>query len=103
MENLACDDDSLSDQKNFVLTVRAVEFALGIPFQGRSLKDQGFAATNFTGALAGIAGSSLFFNSEVRSAVAEAIPIVFDVVRELGISSILGTPPSQTRSPLITK
>jgi glucan endo-1,6-beta-glucosidase len=85
------------------MTVRAVEFAVGIPFQGRSIKDQGFAATNFTDALTGIAKSSSLFNSEVRSVLADALPILFDVVRELSISSILSTPPSTTGSPLITK
>ena len=85
-------------QKNFVLTVRAVEAALGVGVSGSP-----FPTSQNQNATASIIQAVNATNvAEIAKVLADAAPILVDVVAELGAGSILfGGRPSRT--PLVTK
>ncbi|KAJ7575553.1 glycoside hydrolase family 5 protein [Mycena floridula] len=58
-------------QVDFVQTVRAVEFACGLPYHG----EPGFKTSNITQAFLNLTESTIF-NEEVRSVLADSIPIL---------------------------
>ncbi|KAG9313184.1 glycoside hydrolase family 5 protein [Chiua virens] len=72
-------------QKNFVLTVRAVELTLGIPITGMSL-NTATSSTNFTAAL-GEACSSPSFNPQVEAAIKDAIDILLGIASQFGLEN----------------
>ncbi|KAF8159297.1 glycoside hydrolase family 5 protein [Crassisporium funariophilum] len=94
-------------QKNFVQTVRAVEFSLGVPVPGISLASSIVQSSkNATAALSASATLSSIFNSEVRKVLQDAVPIIAKVSLQLalnvafdqgGLRSSLGG-----RQPLVT-
>ncbi|CDO68818.1 Glycoside Hydrolase Family 5 protein [Trametes cinnabarina] len=93
-------------QKNFVEVIRAVELILGIPVPGLSL-DVKVSTSNFTSALSATVSASKLFNKEVKSALAEAVPILVELGFELALSAIFNfnmaaSPLSKTRSPLVS-
>jgi hypothetical protein len=72
-------------QVNFVQTVRAVELALGIPIPG--INSPSFdSAGNATSALSGVSTLASIFNSEVRQVLHDAIPILAQVAKQLGLN-----------------
>jgi len=77
-------------QKNFVDTVRAVELTLGIPIPGMSLDTQ-ISTTNFTEALGQVANASTIFNSNVRAALAQAVPMLVELAIQLSVPALLDT------------
>src|SRR5262245_53053336 len=94
-------------QKNFVLTVRAVELSLGIPVPGMSTGFQPSTASNFTQALEQ-ASDSPAFNRKVKSALKEAIPILHTLGTDHSIKTIFDSSISQApfhskQQPLFTK
>lgn len=98
---------SLAVQKNFVQVIRAVELILGIPIPGLSLDVQ-LHTSNFTSAITAAVSGSNIFNSEVKSALTEAVPILVELGFELAISSIFNfnsasSPLRNTRQPLVAK
>lgn len=95
----------LAVQVNFVKVVRAVELALGIPVasDGGLLTNllSGIDSNNATASLLK-ASQTLQSDSEVALALADATPILVDILIDLGITNVLfgGTP---LRSPLVTR
>ncbi|KAI0332704.1 glycoside hydrolase family 5 protein [Cubamyces sp. BRFM 1775] len=92
-------------QKNFVEVIRAVELVLGIPVPGLTL-DVKVSTANLTSALSATVSASNLFNSEVKSALAEAVPILVELGFELAVSSIFNfnmasSPLKNTREPLV--
>ncbi|OJT07167.1 Glucan endo-1,6-beta-glucosidase B [Trametes pubescens] len=92
-------------QKNFVQVIRAVELILGIAVPGMSLDVQ-LHTSNFTSAITAAVGGNNIFNSEVKSALTEAVPILVELGFELAISSIFNfnsasSPLRNTRQPLV--
>jgi len=87
-------------QVNFVKVVRAVELALGItvPNEGGAL-----ASRDTNNATASLLQTSkdLTYDFEVAQALADAVPILAEVLVELGLTSLLFNGP-QLRTPLVT-
>ncbi|TFK39672.1 glycoside hydrolase family 5 protein [Crucibulum laeve] len=94
-------------QKNFVQTVRATEFSVGIPVEGINVPASFKISSNanITSALSQTALAGIF-NPEVRSALTEAIPIITKMMIEATLqgvlSSSLGALGVGKRDPLVT-
>ncbi|KAM5531475.1 hypothetical protein V8D89_014865 [Ganoderma adspersum] len=78
-------------QKNFVQTIRAVEFALGVgqPFLDLSTSLRASSKNVTTSLNATISGSQQV-NSQVQSAILASVPILVELSEELGFSLLLG-------------
>ncbi|KAJ7590628.1 glycoside hydrolase family 5 protein [Mycena floridula] len=72
-------------QRLFVLTVRAVELALGLPFRTVTRQSLGLGSLNFTASLSRIADSSQF--EDVSTVLTDAIPILVQLGIKQDVSS----------------
>jgi glucan endo-1,6-beta-glucosidase len=92
-------------QKNFVSTMRAIELALGIPVSSMSLNVSASLSNNFTATLSA-ASSNTIFTAEVRSALADAVPILAEIGVQYGLQTVLESSPFKKPSscvPLVAK
>ncbi|KAF5316798.1 hypothetical protein D9619_006733 [Psilocybe cf. subviscida] len=91
-------------QVNFVQTVRAVEFSLGIRVPGISASVS--AAKDAPSAFMNAASLSNIFNAEVRQVLNDAAPILASVAKQLLVNTLFGRrglgQSSGSRQPLIT-
>ncbi|KAG6827783.1 hypothetical protein H0H92_010476 [Tricholoma furcatifolium] len=77
-------------QKNFVLVVRAVELLLGIPLPADANLDLDVSfkvGANVTASLGSVAQLPSIFNDDVQQAILDAVPILFDMAIELGLTT----------------
>ena len=90
-------------QKNFVETIRAVEFALGVgqPFLDLS---SGLRASskNVTASLNVTISGSQQINPQVQAAILASVPILRELSEELGFSLLLGVIGGK-KDPLVAK
>jgi len=87
-------------QKNFVGVVRAMEFLLGLPVPGVNSEASVQAGANITAAVN--ATLPPIFNTEVQSAINDAIPILIGIGQQLSIKEIDIFRPRSKAEPLIT-
>ena len=90
-------------QKNFVQTIRAVEFALGVgqPFLDLSSNLRA-SSTNVTASLNATISGSQQVNSQVQEAILSSVPILVELSEELGFSLLLGVI-SGKKDPLVAR
>ncbi|KAI0731016.1 glycoside hydrolase superfamily [Earliella scabrosa] len=90
-------------QKNFVQTMRAIEFLLGINVQGLDV-DIKFSpsASNVTAAMSDAVAGSAKLNKEVADALLASIPILVELSRKLNFRLDFHGVPRRQRQPLIT-
>ena len=96
------------DEKNFVQTVRAVEYSLGIPdsLPGLIPRSDNGNPLNVTQAIATTATLSSFLAPEVCKVLQEAVPIILQIALELGINLAFeqdGLGSYLSTRPLVTK
>ncbi|PIL24783.1 hypothetical protein GSI_12669 [Ganoderma sinense ZZ0214-1] len=89
-------------QKNFVQTIRAVEFALGVgqPFLDLSASVRA-SSKNVTASLNATVSGSQQVNSQVQEAILASVPILIGLSEELGFSLLLGVLAGK-KDPLVT-
>ena len=85
-----------------MLTVRAVELILGIPYSSLTVEDLKLDTPNFSDAIAHASTLSTLFNADVRSALAEAASYILPIGKQLALGSLQFTP-DRNRKALITK
>ena len=82
--------ERIPDQKNFVQTVRAVELIMGIPVPGYTLSGS-ITTSNFSVAIGQALTNNkagLFANTEVTSALTDAVPILNRIAAANNIPNI---------------
>ncbi|KAK0207375.1 glycoside hydrolase family 5 protein [Armillaria fumosa] len=90
-------------QKNFVQVVRTVEHTLGIDVPWSVSNTTVMERANFTAALENVASSSPLIDSEVRSALLDAVPILVELSLDLALDDMANSFSSHyTREPLYT-
>ena len=97
----------VSVQQNFVQVVRAMEIGLGIGsgFASNGIQPDSNQNANVTTRLNYLSSSGSLANSAVAQAIADAVPILLEVMIELGSQGILSGPFGglKDRNALVTK
>ena len=90
-------------QKNFVQTIRAVEFILGVgdPILDLSA-NLAVSSQNVTAAISATIGGSQEINPEVKAAILASIPIITQLSFELGFNLLLSAL-NRKKDPLVAK
>jgi hypothetical protein len=74
--------------KNFVQVIRAVELVLGIDVPGLSLPSSFKKSTNFCTTLGSLSKLTSLFNPEVRSVLADSVPVLLQVGLQLEVDAL---------------
>lgn len=91
--------------KNFVSVLRAMETSLGVPVENLPYDPSIYTGLNVTDSIMTTASLADHFNEEVRSALADSMPILARILADLGLDQSLSRPVilDTSNSPLTTK